>query len=335
MADDRIRELEIMIRLIDIEIILARRREGRQEQASRRRRRRRQVWTREWLKRRVMFGQYDTLLHELNREDPRCYKNFLRVDADLFQEFVRRVGPQITKKTTNWREPLDPGLKLAITLRHMATGATFRELMYSFRVADNTISTFIPTVLEAIVDTFQAEVMPPLIEPDEWREVSIRFNTKWNFPHACGALDGKHIPIKAPPNSGSLYHNYKGFFSMILLALADADYKFIWVSVAEYGSASDCQVFNESELRELVEDGELGFPDPEPLPGLTENLPYFFLGDEGFPLRTWMMKPYSRMGLGHDQRIFNYRLSRARRVVENAFGILANKFQCLLNATVY
>ena len=103
MADDRLRELEIMIRLIDIEIILARRREGRQEQANRRRRRKRQVWTREWLNRRVMFGLYDTLLYELNREDPRCYKNFLRVDADLFQEFVRRVGPQITKKTTNWR----------------------------------------------------------------------------------------------------------------------------------------------------------------------------------------------------------------------------------------
>ena len=67
MADDRIRELDIMIRLIDIEIILARRRKGRQEQANRRRRRR-QVRTREWLNKRVMFGQYDTLcmiIHEL------------------------------------------------------------------------------------------------------------------------------------------------------------------------------------------------------------------------------------------------------------------------------
>jgi len=56
--------------------------------------------------------------------------------------------------------------------------------------------------------------LPPLIEPDEWREVIDRFNTKWNFPHAFGALDGKHIPIKAPPKSGSLYYSYTGFFSI-------------------------------------------------------------------------------------------------------------------------
>ncbi|XP_060582188.1 uncharacterized protein LOC132738643 [Ruditapes philippinarum] len=170
----------------------------------------------------------------------------------------------------------------------MATSVTFRQLMYSFRVADNTISKFTPTVLEAIVDTLKAKVKPPLIEPGKWREVSDRFIIKWNYPHACGALDGKHIPIKAPPKSGSLFHSYKGFFSMILLALADADYKFLWASVAEYGSASDCQVFNDSELRELMEGGELGFPYPEPLPGLNENLSYFFLGHNAFPLMTWL-----------------------------------------------
>jgi len=92
---------------------------------------------------------------------------------------------------------------------------------------------------------------------------------EYHLSDACGALDGKHIPIKAPPKSESLYHNYNGFLSMILLALSDTDWKFIWVSVAEYGSASDCQVFNDSELRELVECGELDFPDPAPLLGLT------------------------------------------------------------------
>jgi hypothetical protein len=70
-------------------------------------------------------------------------------------------------------------------------------------------------------------------------QVNGRFNIKWNFPHACGGMVGRYIPIKAPPKSALLYYNYKGFFSMILLALADADYKIVWASVAEYGSASD------------------------------------------------------------------------------------------------
>jgi hypothetical protein len=66
-----------------------------------------------------------------------------------------------------FREQLEPELKLAITLRHIATGAIFRQLMYSFRVVDNTISKFIRTVLEAKVDILEAEVESPIIEPDE------------------------------------------------------------------------------------------------------------------------------------------------------------------------
>ena len=91
------------------------------------------------------------------------------------------------------------------------------------------ISTFVTEVLQAIVDEYGDEVMSVPDNPDAWRELSDKFSTRWNFHNACGAIDGKYIAIKVPVNSGTVYHNYKGFFSMILLGLVDAEYKFIWI----------------------------------------------------------------------------------------------------------
>jgi hypothetical protein len=249
----------------------------------------------------------------------------------MFHEIVERLTPQLTKITTHWRKPLEPGLKVAITLRFLATGHSFRSLAYEFRVAHNTISLLVRDVLEAIVDEFALEVVDTPSNPDAWRVVSDQFGTRWNLPHACGALDGKHIAIKAPGDSGSLYHNYKGFFSIILLALVDADYKFMYVSVGANGSTSDCAVFNDSDLKQVLEDGDAGMPPPEPLPADDRPMPYFLIGDDAFALKTWMMKPFSTRRLTVQERIFNYRLSRARRIVENAFGILANRFRVILS----
>ena len=201
--------------------------------------------------------------------------------------------------------------------------------MYGFSVPHNTISLLVPEVCQAIIDEYADEVLKCPVTPDEWREVSEQFKNRWNFQHTLAAIDGKHIAIRAPPNSGSLYFNYKGFFSIVMLAAVDADYKFLWVDIGANGSASDAQIFNTCELKEAIESGEINFPDPEPLLRDNIDIPYFLVGDDAFALKTWMMKPYSRRNLSQEERIFNYRLSRSRRVVENAFGILANRFQCL------
>ena len=96
------------------------------------------------------------------------------------------------------------------------------------------------------------------------------------------------------------------------------------------GLASDAQIYNHSELKEFAEDGPLGLPPTDPVPNDYQDVPYYLLGDDAFALRETMMKPYSQWGLGNKEGIFNYRLSCARRVVENVFGILANCFQVLL-----
>ena len=166
--------------------------------------------------------------------------------------------------------------------------------------------------------------------PEEWRTVANRFGTRWNFEHCLGALDGKHIAIKKPKKSGSTYYNFKGFYSIVLMAAVDADYRFLWCSVGYPGSSSDAGIFQRSRLRRALERGTLGVPPDEPLPGDDRHIPYFFVGDDAFPLRQWLMKPFPLRFLTPGQRIFNYHLSRARRIVENAFGILANRWRCLL-----
>lgn len=153
----------------------------------------------------------------------------------------------------------------------------------------------------------------------------------WQFPHCLGALDGRHITFRPPRSDGSYYYNYKGDHSIVLLAVADANYKFRYVNVGCNGRVSDGGVFRESKLKEACETNILNFPPMTPLPGRNIEVPFVFVADDAFPLSNNIMKPYPNRNLSISERIFNYRLSRARRVVENAFGILANRFRVLLN----
>jgi hypothetical protein len=298
----------------------------------RRRARRRRCWVRPWLGdvRRDQFGHYNQLMVELRREDPASFQNFLRIQPQMFDELLARVGPRITKQDTNYRKALDPGTKLAATLRHLASGDTYASMKFDFRIPANTLSVLVKEVCQAIVDAYKDEVMQCPTTRDEWKAVADKFEQRWNVPHACGALDGKHVAIRKPPSSGSLFHNYKGFYSVVLMGLVDADYKFLWIDVGGDGYMSDAQIYNDSELKELLADGAIGLPAPDRLPGDDQDTPYFLLADDAFALRTYLMKPYAARYLSKEQRIFNYRISRGRRVVENAFGILAQRWQVLL-----
>ena len=266
-------------------------------------------------------------MKELAEENPILYKNFLRLDEDLFNEIVERVRPYLEKKTTWWRDPLEVGLRVAITLRFLATGNSYKSLGYAFRVAANTISLIIPETCRAIIDAYAEEVITLPTTPQKWKEIAQVFEERWNFPHTVGAIDGKHIRIKNPALSGSHYYNYKRFYSIVLLAIVDADYKFMYIDVGAVGSESDAGVFAQTRVATLLNNMQAQLPPAEPLAADPDGPPvdYFMVGDDAFALKQWMMKPFPSRGLTNQERIFNYRQSRARRVVENAFGILANR----------
>lgn len=156
------------------------------------------------------------------------------------------------------------------------------------------------------------------------------FKERWNFDKCIGALDGKHVVIRPPPSNGSYYFNYKHTFSIVLLALVDADYKFTYVDIGTNGRISDGGVFKNSALAQALEYNELNIPDPTPLPNRTMNVPYVIVADDAFPHLPSILKPFALRTLTKEQRIFNYRLSRARRIVENTFRILANRFRVFM-----
>ena len=281
-----------------------------------------------YLRRRQDHGHFTNLMKELAEEDPMLYRNFLRFDKDTFYEIVERVRPLIEKQTTWWREPFDVGLRVGVTLRFLATGDTYKSLGYAFRVAPNTLCSIIPETCRAIIAAYGDEVLKMPDTPEGWKEVAKGFQQRWNFPHIIGAIDGKHIHIRNPPHAGSKYFNYKKFYSIVLLAVVDSDYKFLYIDVGAVGAEADAGIFAQSRLASILELNQANFSPAEPIPGESTGhpIPYYLLGDDAFALRDWMMKPFPSRALSLQERIFNYRQSRARRVVENAFGILANRY---------
>lgn len=198
-----------------------------------------------------------------------------------------------------------------------------------------TVSKIVASTVKAIWNVLQLEYMPTPTE-NMWRDISMRFYNIWDIPNCVGSLDGKHIRMQKLPHAGSLDFNYKHYHSIILLACADADGNFISIETGFYGRMSDGGVLRESRLGKWLDREGLQILDKMQLPDDKNKtpFPFYFIGDEAFPLKHNLLTPYKQRGLNNIRRIYNYRLSRARRVVECAFGMMSQKFQILKSCIV-
>ena len=113
------------------------------------------------------------------------------------------------------------------------------------------------------------------------------------------------------------------------MALVDANYKFTIIDVGGYGKSSDGGLFTSSILGKSLEASTLNIPNSKPPHNIEEPLAFVIVGDEAFPLKKYLIRPCPRVSARNDEskQIYNYRLTRARRVVENAFGTLTQKFR--------
>ena len=115
-----------------------------------RRIRKRSSWVKPWLSIRVKLGVYDTLMLELRLEDESECQKFLRMTPQNFDEILKLIEGEITKSNTNMRDSIPANVKLAATIRFLATGDSYTDLQYQFKVHASTLSRFIPEVCDVI-----------------------------------------------------------------------------------------------------------------------------------------------------------------------------------------
>lgn len=200
-------------------------------------------------------------------------------------------------------------------------------MYYTFRIGVSTLSNIINCVCSQIWDIFRADHLKEMTLQD-WEDVANEFQRRANFPMCLGAIDGKHIRIQNFPHAGSMNFNYKKYYSIVLLAVVDVNLRFLFVDIGAYGKDCDSSILQNTEFWKKMVRGELNIPEARPItPEMRLKVPYVFVADSAFAINENILKEFSNNNMSVRQRVFNYRLHRARQYVEGAFGILANKWR--------
>ncbi|XP_056407809.1 uncharacterized protein LOC130303623 isoform X2 [Hyla sarda] len=201
------------------------------------------------------------------------------MSMEAFDNLLSIVGPHLQRSHTHLRKAISPMERLLITLRYLATGESYASLHLQFRVGKSTLSGIVKETCTMIWQYMQP-ISLPSPNQERWLQAASGFQSVSYFPNCIGAVDGKHIRVQQPPGSGSRFYNYKKYFSVVLMVVADVQYKFIAIEVGAYGSSGDSRMLMYSEFGRHVLQNQVILPPPKPLPGTMNPLPYVFVSEE-------------------------------------------------------
>nr|XP_034194211.1 uncharacterized protein LOC117610681 [Osmia lignaria] len=178
--------------------------------------RNREYWVHPIHSDRLLRGKFYTM-HSKLLDYPKKFFAFYRMSITSFNELVKLIGPAIVKEDTHLRLSIPVEERLSITIRYLATGASFNTLSFDYLMGASTIRDITKTTCEQIWNILQPLYMATKQE-DDWIKIADEFYSRTNFPNIIGAIDGKHIRVIQPKHFGSSYFNYKKFFSCVLMA---------------------------------------------------------------------------------------------------------------------
>uniref|UniRef100_A0A1E1XIP8 DDE Tnp4 domain-containing protein n=1 Tax=Amblyomma aureolatum TaxID=187763 RepID=A0A1E1XIP8_9ACAR len=252
-----------------------------------------------------------------------------RMTPRLFDVLLSFVEDDLTVQNVA-REPLEPGERLAITLSYLASGKDIKEVANMYLVGIETARLSIHLTCRAIWKNLKHRFMK-VPTGEDWCQIADGFEEHWQFPNCVGAIGGRHVTIATPCQSGDGYLNQKNTSSVVLLAAVDSSCKYILVDVCTESRQPGSNIFEDSEFGKALCSSALGIPSTASLPSTDGTLaPYVFMGDNAFSPRKDLLSPFPEGQVEDEKTIFNYRLNRARRCAENAFGLTAARWRVLL-----
>ncbi|XP_049523939.1 uncharacterized protein LOC125945726 [Dermacentor silvarum] len=228
------------------------------------------------------------------------FKRAFRVTPATFRYTVDAVRPLLERQNTNMREAIALDKRVAIGLYRLCSSAEDRSVAELFAVGRSTVNVAYREFCEAIIQTMEAEWIK-MPTASSMAEHIREFTATLEFPQAMGSLDGCHFPVSPPKESATDYRNYKGWYSIILLALVDHKYRFRYINVGSPGRCHDAYVYHRSRLADAVQ----GPLFRRPLVTISGTaVPPLIPCDQAFPLTVNLIKPFShRAQLSDEQRM--------------------------------
>ena len=270
------------------------------------------------------------LEHEFLHFSDRKWLESYRISKDMFEQLTRDLQG-LQRQVTRLRNPVPVRTIVAMLLKRLGKGLDYREIGDKFGIGTSTACMKVNEATQLLVRS-KIHIISRLQRGIDFQRIINGFQRKWNFPQCLGAIDGTHIPIKAPLIHHGDYYNRKSFHSVILQGVCDSQCCFTDVFAGWPGRAHDSRVFGRSQIGKMITGGRL-IPNDANLSRVIDNhiIEPFLIGDPAYSISKHLMKNYPGSNLAPEKEHFNYRLSRARIQIERAFGRLKGRWRCLLN----
>ena len=256
------------------------------------------------------------------------FKATFRVTKETFKMILNRLAPFLKKQDVT-EQAVTPEERLGIALYKLSRGDYYNTISEMTGWGLTTVRNITLEVCNLIITHLWNDFVTFPSNEQEILDLIVDMEELWQFPYAFGAIDGTHISIKCPFGGAEAkkeYYNFKIFYSIVVMSMVDAKCRFLWASAGFPGNTHDATIFKATAMYEHLSNNmnvQMGQTVDD------VNVQPQILGDSAFPHTTWLQKPFSNANLTEQQQYFNYRLSRARMIVECAYGQLKGRWRIL------